>query len=521
VKLQAEPFGVGRRLALIGCAVTFAMVAVLAIAARAQATETIYWDNYNAEPSESVSFANIDGSGGGVLNVAGTEISDPEGMAFDPANGRIYIADASSQILWVSVDGSGGGVLDTGSAPLEEPEGITIDLKTQIVYWANNEGGSIGYASANGGGGGSLNVTGATIEGPYKPAIDTADNRIYWLNEADESFSSADLGGGGGSDLSLSGVSEPEEVHAINIDPAAGRLYWLDEDLGIEWVNVSGVGGGEVALTGANFNEPYGMAFDPTNGRFYWGNFANGEVREQAIGTTTLAGRGGGITPQTALVEGPQDPLVLKSPTGTGAPELTRSGTTGLGCSQGSWSSDYPGSYVYGAPTSYSYQWLLNGQAIAGATAPAYTANAAGSYTCSVTGKNVTGSASQTTSAVTVTAATLAGTLQTKKPHAKAGETAVVKLNLANGGDLASAPVSVCATLTKKAKKGLVAPKCASVGPLGHGGTATVTLRVKTKKSAKGSYKFTTQVKGATVAPVAVSVKVTAAKKAEKKHHKK
>jgi hypothetical protein len=71
------------------------------------------------------------------------------------------------------------------------------------------------------------------------------------------------------------------------------------------------------------------------------------------------------------------------------------------------------------------------------------------------------------------------------------------------------------------AKKGLIAPKCASVPALAFGGSAVATLKVKTKKSAKGTYKFTTQVKGATVKPVTVSVKVTGAKKHKKKHHKK
>jgi hypothetical protein len=526
VSFSAEPLGRGRRFALLAGVAVIAVLALLAIASRAHATETIYWNNYEAEPSESVAFANIDGSGGGALNSTGAEISDAEGMAFDPANGRIYLANlGSDQIVWVAIDGSGAGVLDTGGAPVESPEGITIDLKTQTVYWANEQTvGSIGYASANGGGGGTLNTAGATVKGPYRPAIDTANNRIYWVNSGSppEVFASADLGGAGGSNLTLSGAPVPEGVHGINIDPASGRLYWVDYIAKtIGWANVSGVGGGEVA-GGELGKDPYGLAFDPSGGPFYWGNYENSEVREKAIGTVTLAGVAGEINPATAPVNGPQDPLILKSPRGTGAPQITQN-VASLSCAQGSWSQDYPGSFVYSAPLSYAYQWLANGQAVSGATTSSYTATAGGSYSCSVTGTNQTGSASQTSSAVTVTPAALTATVLTKKPHAKAGKPAVVSLRLANGGQIASAPVSVCATLTKQAKKGLTAPKCAPVVALGNGGSATATLRVKTKKSAKGTYKFTTQVKGATVAPVTVSVKVTAAKhkKKQQKHHKK
>jgi hypothetical protein len=91
-----------------------------------------------------------------------------------------------------------------------------------------------------------------------------------------------------------------------------------------------------------------------------------------------------------------------------------------------------------------------------------------------------------------------------------------VKFKVANTGDLTSAPLRVCATLNKKAKEGLKAPKCASVKALGFGGSAMATLKVKTKPAAKGTYKFSAQLKGATAKPVTVSVKVTA--KAKKKH---
>jgi DNA-binding beta-propeller fold protein YncE len=524
VKFLAESRDSGRRLALLAAAMTFAMLAVLAIAARARATETIYWDNYSASP-ESISFANIDGAGGGELPLAGTELNDPEGMAFDPANGRIYVANSgSSEITWVSIDGSGAGVLDTGLAPVEDPEGIAVDPKTQTVYWANAQTlGSIGYASANGGSGGSLNTAGAMIEDPYKIALDTTNGRVYWVNAGgtEGEVSYAYLNGTGGGNLNLPEIERPESWTAINVDPAAGRLYFL-ETAGegyVYWVNLSGVGGGEVDLENSYWEGPYGMAFDPSIGRFYWANYGNGEEREGAFGTATLnPGGGGGITVATAPIDGPQDPVILKNPAGTGVPQVTQQ-VAALSCSQGSWSSDYPGSYVYGAPTSYGYQWLLNGQAIAGATADSLTATAAGSYTCSVTGKNVSGSASQTSPAVTVTAASLTAALQTKKPHAKAGKAAVVKLRLANGGDLSSTPVNVCAKLTKKAKKGLRAPKCASVGVLGNGGSATATLRVKTRKTAKGIYKLQLVVSGATVPPTKVSVKVTAGKKTHKKKH--
>jgi hypothetical protein len=94
-----------------------------------------------------------------------------------------------------------------------------------------------------------------------------------------------------------------------------------------------------------------------------------------------------------------------------------------------------------------------------------------------------------------------------------------VKFKVFNAGDLSSAPFKVCATLTKKAKKELKASKCASVAALAHGGSAVATLKVGTKPTGVGTYKFTVGAKGTTATPVSVSVKVTAPKKHLKKKH--
>jgi hypothetical protein len=67
------------RLIAVGSAlITLAFVAVFAFATRAQAAETLYWDNYG---SGTVAAANIDGSGGRLLNLGSEVVTDPEGMA--------------------------------------------------------------------------------------------------------------------------------------------------------------------------------------------------------------------------------------------------------------------------------------------------------------------------------------------------------------------------------------------------------------------------------------------------------
>lgn len=553
MKLRTEPSGSQNRLAWMVGAIGLVSCVLLGVAAHAHASETIYWDNYNGH---SIGTANIDGTGAHLLDLGETTISGTEGLAFDPTNDRIYIANnGESKIDWVGING-GAGVLDTGAAPVSNPDGIAVDPATQIVYWANENGAEpIGYADAGDSGvGGALNVTGASEGQPGRIALDNADGRVYWISSSltEEHISYASLSNAGGGDLPVAEDELPEGYTGINVDPATGRLYILaeeEEEVGpgtsetfnfVYWLGLSGVGGGEVDTTNAPFNDPFGLAFDPSMGRFYWANFGSG-LGEPDFGLATLAPGGGssiaiGEAEPEELTDGPQDPIVLKSPTVVAAPQMSASGTT-LSCSTGAWSQDYVGSNVYGAPESYGYQWSKDGQSIAGATGTTLDATAPGTYSCLVTATNQFGSGSQVSAGYTISPPATTTTKSTpppapasfsfvsaskKKYQAAAGRAASLTFILKNVGGMPSSSSKVCATLTKKAKAGLVAPKCVAVAALAPGASKKVTLKVKTKGGAKGTYKFSVVVSGASgSSTLAQQVTVTPKKHGKKKHGKK
>lgn len=497
-----------RHLAMGSALVALAFVALLAFAGRAQATENIYWDNYGGPiEGDTVSFADITGSGGGLLNLGTAKLNSPEGMAYDTVTNRLFIGSeggpAEGEIVFINLDGSGGGVLNTGAAPIADPEGLAVDPVTRTIYWANHNANSIGWANLDNGTGGQLNTTGATTEGPYKLALDAVHGKVYWANEKATpetiSFANANNSGGGGN-LDTTGAPVVEGVTGLSVDPAANRIYWLDNgNQRIGFANLApGGGGGEVNLTGSSFSEPYGLALDPSIGRFYWGNYGQGEEPANAIGFANLSGGFGGISPATAPVNGPQDPVILKSPTGTGAPSVTRNAKDQslLTCSTGSWATDYPGSFVYQAPRTFVYQWTKNGQAIGGATAPTFEAKSPGRYGCIVTAVNQTGSAVQTGLAVNVKAAKLKLTTK-KKAHTKPGKVASFKIKALNQGDIQAKKPKVCVKLPKSAKGELKAPKCKPLGKLKGRAKKSVTLKIKVLPSAGGTYKVKFQVKGA------------------------
>jgi uncharacterized repeat protein (TIGR01451 family) len=483
-------------------------VACLGLAARAQAGELVYWDNFDAVP-ETYSVANIDGSGGGPLNLSGTAIDGPEGMTFDSTTGRLYIAASvrgptgSGQIVYVNVDGSGAGVLSTPGAEVNTPLGVDIDPTTRTIYWANNLGGlenkgSIGFAKLDGSGGGRLNTAGVRVERPNKVAVDLATGKLYWGNN-NEAIAFANLDNSGGGDtLDVTGAPEPPRVRGVAVDAAAGRVYWLDSAEHVSFASVNGGGGGELKLGEATFSTPFGLAVDPTIGRVYWGNLGQGQARLDAIGFVNLAGGAGGITPQTAPVDGPQDPVILKSPTATAPPTATRAADAPakLGCSEGTWAADLTGSFVFQAPRTIAYQWIRNGAPLAGATAATFSAKSPGSYSCIATAANQAGTASQASAPITVKAAKLKLTTK-RKAKATPGQIVKFKLTAKNRGDLTAKKPKVCVMLPKSAKGALKAPKCKSLGGIVGRRKKSVTLKLKVLGSAQGTYKLTFKPKGA------------------------
>jgi hypothetical protein len=497
------------RFSVASASIALVLLVLLTVASRAQSAELVYWDNYGAIP-QTISVANIDGSGGGALNLTGANLDDPEGMAIDTVTGRLYVVSSSAaggkgEILFVNLDGSGAGVFSAPGAPLDEPFGVVVDPATRMIYWANagsgSRDGSIAWAKLDGSAGGALNTSGATLLDPYKLALDPVNGRVYWGNNPigeDISIGYASVNGTGGGTLALS--RPPENAYAFAADPAGGRLYWSEGNL--DRFAYTGLLGGDVGIldtTGALLDTSYGFAIDPTSNKIYWPNYSNNDNRTNGLGFASRSGGGGGnITPTTAPFDGPQDLLVLRSPTGIGAPALSRNpkNRTALTCSTGTWAADFAGSFVYQAPTTYGYQWLRDGKAIGGATTAAFIAKSAGSYTCTVTGANQAGGAAQTSAAVNVKAAKLKLTTK-KKAKADAGDLVTFKVKAVNQGDLKPKNAKVCVKLPGAARDDLKAPKCKKASLNGRA-KKTLTIKIKVKGGAdEGTDKLTFQVKGA------------------------
>jgi DNA-binding beta-propeller fold protein YncE len=384
-----------------------AALLVLAAAPAALGAGRIYWANAN----DTISYANLDGSGGGhVLDLSGATPNRIRGIAIDSAAGRIYWGNSGNNtISYANLDGSGGGdELNISGATPNYVHGVAVDPAAGKIYWANDTGNSISFANLDGsGGGGELNLTGATPDQPYGVALDLAAGRIYWANvdvgNNTISYAKLDDSGGGGQ-LNLAGAT-PDKPHDVAIYPSAGKIYFGNLNNTISYAKLDGSGGGgELNLSGATPAGPVGLAIDPVVGRVYWANLATGN---NTISYAKLDGSGGGgqLNLSGGSPNQPRFMALLRAPDGAGALQVTGGSSLGsvLSCSGASWAPDLLGAHLYRAPRgALVYHWSRDGVDIAGASGTTYTAFAGGDYRCRVTAANAAGSSSQTSAPHTV-----------------------------------------------------------------------------------------------------------------------
>jgi DNA-binding beta-propeller fold protein YncE len=141
-----------------------------------KAAGRLYWANWDGN---TISYANLDGSGGQDMNLGSATVAEPEGVAISRAQNRLYygnfhnngMPDPGDTISYANLDGSGGGDLSTPGATRSDPHGIAIDPTTNRIYWPNFAADSISYAQLDGSGGTDLPTPGATKDGPDLPVL--------------------------------------------------------------------------------------------------------------------------------------------------------------------------------------------------------------------------------------------------------------------------------------------------------------------------------------------------------------
>jgi DNA-binding beta-propeller fold protein YncE len=368
-----------------GCALALLMCATTWFASAAAASDSIYWSSYMT--AGAIRVGDLGGSGARDLF---TGESSPEGVAIDPATGKIYWADTTSGAIRVAnLDGTGAQNLYAGET---QPSGVAIDPASGLIYWADSVSrtGAIRVGSLDGTVPARSLFAGESY--PVGVAIDPADGKIYWGSYDTFKIRVGNLNGTGATDL-FTGENYPTQ---LAVDPGAGKIYWTNEFNGsVRAGNLNGTGATSLYTGEGDIG---GVAIDPGAGKIYWTNWNLGTIR---IGSLD------GSAPAQSLYTGQTDAwmlALLRAPLGTGVPQVSGSRAVGqtLTCSPGTWATDFLSGFLYRAPQSLAYQWTVNGAPIAGATTSSVVATTPGDYRCEEVATNAAGSTTQTSAAVNI-----------------------------------------------------------------------------------------------------------------------
>ena len=204
-------------------------------------------------------------------------IGSPHGIAFDSANGLLYISlTGTSQVDYYTTSGAQLGFVTTGI----DPNYLAYDPSNGCIYTANFGSASVSVIS------GATNSVIATINvgsGPAGIAYDSANGYLYTANDATANVSVIN----GATNTVIANPSLGSgNPYGIAYDSANGYLY----------VTNPGIGSGEVqyilgatnALAGSILvpGNPVGIAYDPGNGDLYVASNV-GRTVEVLSGTST------------------------------------------------------------------------------------------------------------------------------------------------------------------------------------------------------------------------------------------
>jgi virginiamycin B lyase len=246
---------------LVALAVATAVVATLALAARADAY--VYWASLPPKafvPSPGVERANLDGTGTEGLIPAAQPLFGVYGVAVD--NAHVYWTNPSQTIGRANLEGT--GVNQSFIAGTTGLTGVAVD--DAHVYWASDAG--IGRANLDGTGVNQSFI--ASAGDPIGVAVDGA--HVYWTNRDAGTIGRANLDGTG---VNQSFIAGANSFFGLAVD--AAHIYWASGG-GIGRANLDGTAPELGFIDGV---DPVGLAVDGAH--VYWSSSA-------AIGRANLDG---------------------------------------------------------------------------------------------------------------------------------------------------------------------------------------------------------------------------------------
>ncbi|MBI5386530.1 MAG: hypothetical protein HZA90_17815 [Verrucomicrobia bacterium] len=234
----------------------------------------VFWTDRGASQLKRMNF---DGTALQTISLSGA-VSSPgsniRGLAVDVPGQRIYWADnGADRLLRANFDGTSSVILHTVTGGNSFPADVRLDLGNAEFYWCDQLRNRI-QRSTLGGTSVTEIITTAAPTGPYFMDLDVAAGKIYWGDFDGGAIYRANLDGSGRETL----LTGNNKTRGVGVHPAEGMLYWINrDDKKVHRCPLSAFASGAIALTDpavqtlyTGLDTPHGLVLDIPARKLYW-----------------------------------------------------------------------------------------------------------------------------------------------------------------------------------------------------------------------------------------------------------
>ena len=194
---------------------------------------------------------------------------DSYDLALDTVNNKLYISDYDNSAIYrCDADGSN---LITFRSNLPGPDGLAIDYENNMLYWDTDDGiqrTKLTVANVND----AENFVTGQANDPEGVSVDAVNKKLYWTNY-DGGLWSINLDGTAKTEL----IADVEGGSTLVVDNRVYFDYYVASgDINLKSANLDGTGMGTIT-TGIS-KVVFGIGYEPTGKKIYWGDRSVGKI---------------------------------------------------------------------------------------------------------------------------------------------------------------------------------------------------------------------------------------------------
>ena len=211
-------------------------------------------------------------------NCSVTLAATPNTVDCGDANSNRLVWTTNTQVLKAEKNGTGQTNLVTPSSAVRT---LAVVPEKDSIYIANFDQGRLERVHFNGSGLTTI-LNGIT---PFGIDVDPAAGKIYWADPNANTISRANLNGTGVQVL-VSGAGQADYSRALKLDLVNGKMYWTDANLGtIKRANLDGTGLQTVVTGMGNI---VGLDLDVAANKMYFTTYSFNQVRSCNLDGTSM-----------------------------------------------------------------------------------------------------------------------------------------------------------------------------------------------------------------------------------------